>query len=94
MTALKTLAIVAALLAGGTSLALAQNGPATGGLPPVAGGAALVGIRAMDTATGGMVVLPYTATGTCTPTIRITAATGIGITKQIAAEGDCLTTNQ
>ena len=43
---------------------------------------------------GGMVVLPYTATGNCTPTIRITAATGIGITKQIAAEGDCLTTNQ
>jgi hypothetical protein len=44
----------------------------------------------MDTATGGMVVLPYTATGTgiYTPTIRITAATGIGITKQIAVEGD------
>ena len=39
MTTLKTLAIVAALLAGGTSLAMAQNGPATGGLPPVAGGA-------------------------------------------------------
>ena len=39
MTTLKTLTIVAALLAGGTSLALAQNGPATGGLPPVAGGA-------------------------------------------------------
>jgi hypothetical protein len=38
MTTLKTLTIVAALLAGGTSLALAQNGPATGGLPPVAGG--------------------------------------------------------
>ena len=30
---------MAALLAGGTSLALAQNGPPTGGLPPVAGGA-------------------------------------------------------
>ena len=39
MTTLKTLTIVAALLAGGTLLALAQNGPATGGLPPVAGGA-------------------------------------------------------
>ena len=39
MTTLKTLAIVAALLAGGTSLAMAQNGPATGGQPPVAGGA-------------------------------------------------------
>jgi hypothetical protein len=39
MTTLKTLAIVAALLAGGTSLALAQNGPPTGGQTPVAGGA-------------------------------------------------------
>jgi hypothetical protein len=36
----KSLAVVAALLAGGTSLAIAQNGPATGGEPPVAGGAA------------------------------------------------------
>ena len=36
---LKGLTIVAALLAGGTSLAMAQ-GPATGGYPPVAGGAA------------------------------------------------------
>jgi hypothetical protein len=32
--------IVAALLAGGISLAMAQNGPATGGEHPVAGGAA------------------------------------------------------
>jgi hypothetical protein len=39
MTTLKALTIVAALLAGGTSLAMAQNGPATGGEPPVAGGA-------------------------------------------------------
>jgi hypothetical protein len=39
MTTLKHLAIVAALLAGGTSLAMAQNGPATGGERPVAGGA-------------------------------------------------------
>jgi hypothetical protein len=39
MTSIKTLTIVAALLAGGTSLALAQNGPATGGEPSVAGGA-------------------------------------------------------
>ena len=39
MTTLKTLTIVAALLAGGTSLALAQNGPPTGGDPSVAGGA-------------------------------------------------------
>ena len=40
MTTLKTLTIVAALLAGGASLAIAQNGPATGGEHPVAGGAA------------------------------------------------------
>src|SRR5215472_12659302 len=39
MTTLKTLTIVAALLAGGTSLALAQNGLPTGGQSPVAGGA-------------------------------------------------------
>jgi hypothetical protein len=36
----KSLTIVAALLAGGTSLAMAQNGLPTGGEPPVAGGAA------------------------------------------------------
>lgn len=40
MTTLTNLTIVAALLVGGTSLAMAQNGPATGGEPPVAGGAA------------------------------------------------------
>jgi hypothetical protein len=38
MTKLKSLTIAAALLAGGTSLAVAQNGPATGNEPPVAGG--------------------------------------------------------
>jgi len=38
MTTLKSLTIVAAALAGGTSIAMAQ-GPATGGYPPVAGGA-------------------------------------------------------
>ncbi|MGN6749726.1 MAG: hypothetical protein ACTHJS_14145, partial [Xanthobacteraceae bacterium] len=39
MITVKSLAIVA-LLVGGTSLAIAQNGPSTGGQPPVAGGAA------------------------------------------------------
>jgi len=39
MTTLKTLTILAALVACGTSLAMAQNGPATGNEPPVAGGA-------------------------------------------------------
>jgi hypothetical protein len=40
MTILKSLIVAAALLAGGSSLAIAQNGPATGGEHPVAGGAA------------------------------------------------------
>jgi hypothetical protein len=39
MTGVKTLTIVAALLAGGTSLAMAQNGLPTGSQRPVAGGA-------------------------------------------------------
>ena len=39
MIILKSFTIVAALLAGGTSLAMAQNGLPTGGEPPVAGGA-------------------------------------------------------
>lgn len=40
MTILKSLTIVAGLLIGGTSLAIAQNGLPTGGEHPVAGGAA------------------------------------------------------
>ena len=40
MTTLKSLMMVSALLLGGASLAVAQNGPATGGQAPVAGGAA------------------------------------------------------
>jgi hypothetical protein len=40
MMTLKGFTIVAALLVDGTSLAIAQNGPATGGEHPVAGGAA------------------------------------------------------
>jgi hypothetical protein len=40
MTTLKSLMIVSALLVGGASLAVAQNGPATGGQAPVAVGAA------------------------------------------------------
>jgi hypothetical protein len=39
MTTLKSLTLVAALLAGGASLAMAQNGLPTGGQSPVAGGA-------------------------------------------------------
>jgi len=39
MTTLRTLTMISALLLGGVSLAIAQ-GPPTGGLPPVAGGAA------------------------------------------------------
>jgi len=40
MTILKSVMVAAVLLAGGSSLAIAQNGPATGGEHPVAGGAA------------------------------------------------------
>jgi hypothetical protein len=40
MITLKSLTIFAALLAGGISPALAQNGPATGNEPAVAGGGA------------------------------------------------------
>jgi hypothetical protein len=39
MTTLKNLTLVAALLAGGCSLAMAQNGLPTGDQSPVAGGA-------------------------------------------------------
>ena len=39
MTLLKSVMVAAVLLAGGSSLAIAQNGPATGGERPVAGGA-------------------------------------------------------
>jgi hypothetical protein len=39
MSTLKGFTIVAVLLAGATSLAMAQNGPPTGGESPVAGGA-------------------------------------------------------
>ena len=39
MTALKKLLIVTAFLAGGPSLAMAQNGLPTGAYPPVMGGA-------------------------------------------------------
>jgi hypothetical protein len=40
MAILKSLTIVAVLLVSGISLAMAQNGPATGGEPAVAGGGA------------------------------------------------------
>jgi hypothetical protein len=40
MTILKSVMVAAVLLAGGISLAIAQNGPPTGGEHPVAGGAA------------------------------------------------------
>ena len=40
MATLKTLIVVTALLANGTSLVMAQNGPPTSGQLPVAGGAA------------------------------------------------------
>ena len=45
----------------------------------------------------GMLVVPTVTgigpTGTCMPTIRLTAAIGTGITKQILAEADFLPTD-
>jgi hypothetical protein len=40
MTILKSVVVATVLLAGGSSLAIAQNGPAMGGEHPAAGGAA------------------------------------------------------
>jgi hypothetical protein len=40
MATLKSLIMIGALLMGGASLAVAQNGPAAGGQPTIAGGAA------------------------------------------------------
>ncbi|MGC2078876.1 MAG: hypothetical protein WA728_23175, partial [Xanthobacteraceae bacterium] len=57
MTTLKSLTIVAALLAGGTSLAMAQ-GPGTGAYPPVAGGAGGNPITNPGYATGGYIAAP------------------------------------
>src|SRR6516165_10243297 len=70
MTILKSVT-VAALLAGGTSLAMAQNGLPTGGEPPVAGGAggnpANGGYYAYY-ATGGYLAAPgYAAPGYAAP---------------------------
>src|SRR5215469_17275579 len=70
---LKTLAIVAALFAGGTSLAMAQNGLPTGGEPPVAGGAAgnpitNPGYYSGYYATGGYIASPgYAVPGYAAP---------------------------
>ena len=72
MTTLKTSMLAIALLAGGTSLAMAQNGPATGGQPPVAGGAAggppgpgvIPGAPAQSTATRPILQSAAAATGT------------------------------
>jgi len=85
MTTFKTFTIVVALLAGGTSLAMAQNGLPTGGQRPVAGGANGGGGVVAGMVVAGMVVLPSmataTATGThptgpCMATIGLTGATG------------------
>ena len=52
MPTLKTVTLAAALIAGATSLAVAQNGPATGGEPPIAGGAAASNPTASGTGHG------------------------------------------
>ena len=73
MSTLKTLTIVAALFAGGTSLAMAQNGLPTGSEPPVAGGAAgnpitNPGYYSGYYATGGYIASPgYAVPGYAVP---------------------------
>ena len=69
MTILRTLTIVAAVLASGTSLAMAQNGPATGGERPVAGGA------------NGGGRYGYRHHHHLYSYYRLTTATGIGVTE-------------
>ena len=78
MTPLKTLVFVGALLAGGSSLAMAQNGPATGGERPVAGGA--------NNGGGPAYGYGYRFHRHCMPTIGLTTAIGIGIIKTAASE--------
>jgi hypothetical protein len=80
MTTLKTLTIVAALLAGGTSLAIAQNGPATGGERPVAGGANGGGWGGGWYGTGWYGGAPVYRYGYAYPRIGLTGTTGIGVT--------------
>ena len=77
MTPLKTLVFVGALLAGGSSLAMAQNGPSTGGERPVAGGA---------NGGGPAYGYGYRSHRHCMPTIGLTTAIGIGIIKTAASE--------
>ena len=75
MTTLKSLTIVAVLLAGGTSLAMAQIGLPTGGQSPVAGGAngggcgLVAGTLVVPTATA--MVMGTGPAGICTPTTRV-----------------------
>jgi hypothetical protein len=49
MTSLKNLTIIAVLLVAGTSLAIAQNGPATGGQPPAGTAAGNPGAPGLST---------------------------------------------
>jgi hypothetical protein len=97
MPTLKSLMIFAALLAGGTSLAIAQNGFPTGGQSPVAGGANGGGWGggwyARAPVYGYGYGYGYVPTDICMPTIGLTTATGIGITKQIAAKVTSLPTD-
>jgi hypothetical protein len=53
MTSLKTLAVATALVIGAASVAFAQNGPATGGNTPPAGGAGNGSMSGGTTGNGG-----------------------------------------
>jgi hypothetical protein len=77
MSTLKSLTIVAGLLAG-TSVAMAQNGLPTGGERPVAG-ALMAAVH--TTATSTVMATGTGLTGTCMATTGLTDTTGIAITE-------------
>src|SRR6516225_685274 len=93
MSTLKTLTIVAALFAGGTSLAMAQNGLPTGGEPPVAGGAAgnpitNPGYYSGYYATGGFIASPgYAVPGYAAPGYAVPGYAAPGYAGPVAQPG-------
>ena len=93
MTILKNLTIVAALLAGGASLAMAQNGLPTGSEPPVAGGAAgnpvtNPGYYSGYYATGGYIASPgYAVPGYAAPGYAVPGYAAPGYAGPVAQPG-------
>jgi hypothetical protein len=82
--------VAAVLLTGGSSLAIAQNGPATGGERPVAGGANGGGWGGGWYGAGWYGGAPVYGYGFAYPrlysTIGLTGTTGIGVTTKLMAK--------